>query len=167
MFMVYTFLGCLIFLLNVTPKKVASKTTSHPPPADPAGQQPPDPLQPSQGQLVGRQHQPGLTTPPLGSLRVMLRGSLNSPSSVASRGRSKPRRLRCPPCPGQPAPYIYFLLSTFQIGWPASGTQIGDIRLFRISILCWDEQNIEALSTIFSHGGTIITINQSLINHQS
>ena len=44
-----------------------------------------------------------------------------------------------------PGPHIYFIVWTFQIGRAAAGTGKGKICLFKTSVVCWAEQDVEAL----------------------
>ena len=48
------------------------------------------------------------------------------------------------PGPG-PGQHIYFILWTFQIGRAAAGTEKRKICLFKTSIVCWADQDVEAL----------------------
>ena len=48
------------------------------------------------------------------------------------------------PGPG-PGPHIYFIVWTFQIGRTAAGTGKWKICLFKTSVVCWAEQDVEAL----------------------
>ena len=52
------------------------------------------------------------------------------------------------PGPG-PEPHIYFIVWTFQIGMAAAGTEKGKVRLFKTSVVCWAEQEVEALYKVF------------------
>ena len=52
------------------------------------------------------------------------------------------------PGPGR-GPHIYFTVWTFQIGRAAAGTGKGKICLFKTSVVCWAEQDVEALLNFF------------------
>ena len=44
-------------------------------------------------------------------------------------------------------PHIYFIVWTFQIGRAAASTEKGKIHLFKTSVVCWTEQDVEDLLT--------------------
>ena len=67
-----------------------------------------------------------------------------------------------PPCwprgywgrPGSgPGPQIYFIVWTFQIGKTAAGTGKWKICLFKTSVVCWAEQDVEALRIFLEKNG--------------
>ncbi len=66
------------------------------------------------------------------------------------------------PGPG-PGPHIYFIVWTFQIGRTAAGTGKGKICLFKTSVVCWAEQDVEALEKLVQQKQTFM-LNLVLLN---